>query len=224
MLFEYKTLGGQAAKIELPISKTQFNAAKQNVKGLDLDSVPYEWEFWILRDFLFHTLILKPMQSKIENMLVKVQKGDYNFDLQPTKIKVADVFFHCYSNEIYVFSEPSLVFYGDLSANQLEISLAYDTDELEHILIQLLHSFGVTYVEEDYYNGLNGTELEEKALFLDFILEIWQELKVDTNSTVIGLIAYASGGIGLYDMDKGNQVEELDYEIRDYIKSLGVTL
>ncbi|WP_196888421.1 hypothetical protein [Aureivirga sp. CE67] len=221
MYFKYKNLKNQEQTITLPITKTRFKEIKNEVEDLGLEDLGY-WEFWDIRDYLFKTLIIDSFKNDLMSFFenIHLNKFESYNKVENTEIKAVDVYYHFYNEEeIYLFSEPSVILYPNHNMKRLETRLEYDTEELEFLLEQILDSFDVNYVnwKNDEYD-LSSTDFELGVYFGDLTFECWTKTKEKLKSKLIGLISYATGGAGCMDLDNGNEIEETDEAISLYLK------
>lgn len=220
MEFNYKNLNSDQIEITLPFNKVEFEKIKDNVNGCDLLDLEH-WEFWNLRDYFFNKLIIENFKEDLISLFTKTHLNEFDFSSKDKiEIKVIDLYYHYYYNEIFICSEPSDVIYPDIEMNRLESRLIYNTDELEHLLEQILDAFGVTYNDWKEEGDLLSTdELIIGNYFGPLMFECWTKVKLDYNSNVIGFVSYASGGGGYKDLDNGNEVDETIDGIKSYLKN-----
>lgn len=226
ILFQYKNLNGQQKSINLPIEQKDFNEIKRQVQHSELDDLG-DWEFWELRDYLFETLIINSLKGDAIAFFEKIHLKQFEFEggFNGNEIKVVDVYYHFdYGDEIYLFSEPSDMLYPNYELKTgLEVHLKYDTEELEHLLEQILNAFSVDYDSWQEEGGLCTDELEIGKLCSGLIFGCWQLAKVKTESNTIGILSYSSGGAGCTDLDNGNDIDESDEGTRLYLEKKGIS-
>lgn len=220
MEFNYKNLNSDQIKITLPLNKDEFEKIKDEVNGCNLLELEH-WEFWDLRDYFFNKLIIENFKEDLISLFTKTHLNEFDFsNKDKIEIKVIDLYYHYYYNEVFICSEPSNVIYPDIEINRLEIRLKYDTDELEYLLEQILDAFGVIYNNWKEEGTLLCTdEFNIGEYFSSLMINCWTKVKLDYNSNVIGFVSYASGGGGYTDLDNGNEVEETIDGIKAYLKN-----
>lgn len=224
MLLEYKDVKGIQKTIEIPIEQSHFDTIKQQVQGAELEDLE-DWEFWELRDYLYKILIIKSFQNRILEFFTKIHTQQYEFKegYEKLSVDVVDVYYHFYYGEsIYLFVEPSWAFYSDgILKERLEIHLDYDTEELENILEQVLDAFGVKYESwKDDGDTFSEDELDLGEMFCDVLFDCWSITKKEVNSSVVGMLSYATGGGGYTGLDTQLDVSQTDEGIRTYVEEI----
>lgn len=224
MLLEYKDVKGIQKTIEIPIEQSHFDTIKQQVQGVELEDLE-DWEFWKLRDYLYKILIIESFQDQIIEFFTKVHLQQYEFKEGYEKLSVnaVDVYYHFYYGEsIYLFVEPSWVFFTDeIVKNRLEVHLDYDTEELENILEQILDAFGVNYENwKEEGDALSEDELDLGGMFCDVLFDCWSISKKETNSSVVGMLSYATGGGGYRGLNTQDDITQTDEGIRTYVEKI----
>jgi hypothetical protein len=219
--FTYTTLDKKEKTIDLPISLEEFKSIKRDVRGEDLYDLD-DWVFWDIRDHLFQKLIIYNLKDEFLQFFVNVHTNAFELYESQSKqdIKVVDVYYHYYYNKIFVCAEPNDAIYPNYKAKRLEVGLGYDTEELESLLTQILNAFEVDYQEWiDDGEKFSENELEISTFFSHLMQDCWTESKANTNSSVIGMVFYATGGSAYVDLDNGTEVEQTDEGIRAYVKT-----
>lgn len=228
MLFKYKDLNNQEQSIELPITVDKFIAIKTKVNGLELLSMQYYWVFWEIRDALFKRLMFDCHKQELTTFLKQLQTNDFDFKehYQDTIVKAVDIYYNVYYwDSVFVAGEPSTTVFEDGilgGQGRLELHLDFDTEALEHLLVQLLEAFGIIGIEEHQEeDALATSELSADGLFEDFVSECWLNLKEQTKSKVIGILFQATGCGSMSDLDTGENVDESTEGMAAYLKRKG---
>lgn len=226
MLFKYQDTNNQEQCIELPITIDKFIETKGEIEGSTLEDLNYYWVFWEIRDVLFKQFLFDIHKEELVGFIKRLQLNQ--FDFKNPKVanlaKVVDVYYNVYYwDSVFVAGEPSIGIYDGLVNDRLELHLDFDTEELEHLLEQLLDAFGVVdYDEYQEEEELATSEIGADDIFETFARENWLHVKNETKSEMIGMIFQGTGCGSMSDLDTGDTVEETEDGIIAYLKSRGV--
>lgn len=222
---EFKVLSSDGNYETLKLFLPKKNrTAKKITKGIDINDFDY---FWELRDDLFKSIIIKSFEPQIISFFKKAHTDQfiYKNNSEKESLKVIDMYYHFYSDEIYLFIEPSYDYYSDGKIKRLELHLKYDSEEFEKLLIQILDLWQIDYSsfkEEDSYESIWDSELEISEFFLEQLFLQWSNIKKQTKSKLIGFISYATGGLYTYDLDNQKEVKNLKNETKKYLESRNI--
>ncbi|TCP24718.1 hypothetical protein EV195_105149 [Tenacibaculum skagerrakense] len=220
MIFEYFNLKKEKTSIELPVSKELFNKTIQEVKGLDLINMNYNWLFWDLRDYLFEKIIIDSFQTKVESFCRKIQESKFDFltNVDSESLKVVQIYYHVYYwSEIFIASEPENSFHkNEMVEDRLELILEFDLKELRHLLIELLIVFNVDYKEFIEDESIETHELMVDELVENLLRKSWAKIKKETNSKIVGTLFEGTGLGSTIDIDTSEKIGDTEDEIIDF--------
>lgn len=185
----------------------------------------YEFDFfWELRDELFESIILKSFEDRLNEFFYKIHTDQFNYKIASEKgsLKVINLWYNIYPNEIYLFVEPNPDFYNEDKIERLELSLHFDLDEFENLLTQILDLRKVDYSNLEY--SLAREELEKEKYLFNLLYEYWSLVKKETNSNIIGFLSLATGGSNYFDLDNQNTIECIHGEVQKYLDQKNVNI
>ncbi|MCH2035125.1 MAG: hypothetical protein MK202_16570 [Tenacibaculum sp.] len=185
----------------------------------------YELDFfWELRDELFESIILKSFEDRLNEFFYKIHTDQFKYKIASEKdsLKVINLWYNIYPNEIYLFVEPNPDFYNEDKIERLELSLHFDLDEFENLLKQILDLRKVDYSNLEY--SLAREELEKEKYLFNLLYEYWSLVKKETNSDIIGFLSLATGGSNYFDLDNQNTIECIHGEVQKYLDQKNVNI
>lgn len=185
----------------------------------------YELDFfWELRDELFESIILKSFEDRLNEFFYKIHTDQFKYKIATEKdsLKVINLWYNIYPNEIYLFVEPNPDFYNEDKIERLELSLHFDLDEFENLLTQILDLRKVDYSNLEY--SLAREELEKEKYLFNLLYEYWSLVKKETNSDIIGFLSLATGGSNYFDLDNQNTIECIHGEVQKYLDQKNVNI
>lgn len=185
----------------------------------------YELDFFQeLRDELFESIILKSFEDRLNEFFYKIHTDQFKYKIASEKdsLKVINLWYNIYPNEIYLFVEPNPDFYNEDKIERLELSLHFDLDEFENLLTQILDLRKVDYSNLEY--SLAREELEKEKYLFNLLYEYWLLVKKETNSDIIGFLSLATGGSNYFDLDNQNTIESIHREVQKYLDQKNVNI
>ncbi|MCF2875357.1 MULTISPECIES: hypothetical protein [unclassified Tenacibaculum] len=78
-----------------------------------------------------------------------------------------------------------------------------------------------TWKEDDY---LSGSELELGEMFTELVFKCWSKVKKESGSKMFGMLSYATGGGGCFNLDSKEMSTESKGYIKDYYEKKGMML